>query len=81
MSPKKWSNVLAKHKPIICKKVSSARRTGGGLPTAELTELEAKLKTIKGKELFEGVVGGIDISNISPISPLSDSDMSVVGEI
>ena len=57
MSPKSGRMYLAKHGPIICKKVSSARRTGGGSPTAELTELEAKLKSIKGKELFEGVVG------------------------
>ena len=56
---KKWSNVLAKHKPIISEKISSARKTGGGSPGAELTELEAKVKSIKGKELF---VGGIDIS-------------------
>ena len=78
---KKWSNVLAKHKPIISDKVLSARKTGGGSPEAELTELEAKLKSIKGKELFEGVQGGIDICSASPITPLSDSDMSIVEEM
>ena len=66
---KKWSNVPAKYKPIICDKISSARKTGGGSPTAELTELEAKLKSIKGKELFDGIQGGIEISNPLPISP------------
>ena len=78
---KKWSNVLAKHKPIIIDKVLSARKTGGGSPEAELTEHEAKLKSIKGKELFEGVQGGIDIGSASPITPLSDSDMSIVEEM
>ena len=73
---KKWSNVLAKHKPILSK-ISSARKTGGGSPGAELTELEAKVKSIKGKELF---VGGIDIST-SSLSPLSDSDMSISEEM
>ena len=63
---------LAKYKLIICDKVSSARKTGGGSPTAKLTELEAKLKSIKGKELFDGIQGGIDISNPLPISKLSD---------
>ena len=53
----------------ICDKISSARKTGGGSPTAELTELEAKLKSIKGKELFDGIQGGIEISNPLPISP------------
>ena len=60
---KKWSNVLAKYKPIICDKISSARKTEGGSPTAELTELKAKLKSIKEKELFDGIQGGIYISN------------------
>ena len=80
---KKWSNVLAKHKPIICDKLTTARKTGGGSPAAELTELEYKLKSIKGKELFEGIPGGIDLCSESPISPLplSDSDMSIVEEI
>ena len=77
---KKWSNVLAKHKPIISEKISSARKTGGGSPGAELPELEAKVKSIMGKELFVGVVGGIDIST-SSLSPLSDSDMSISEEM
>ena len=46
---KKWSNVLAKHKSIISEKMSSARKTGGVSPESELTELEAKVKSIKGK--------------------------------
>ena len=67
---KKWFNVLAKHKSIICDKVSSARKTGGRSPIAELRELEAKLKSIKWKELFDVVHGRIDISSRLPISPL-----------
>ena len=74
---KKWSNVLAKHKPLISDKISSARKTGGGSPEAEFTELEEKLKSIKGKELFVG----IDICSSQPISPLSASDMSISEEI
>ena len=30
---KESSNILAKYKPIICNKISSARKTGGGSPT------------------------------------------------
>ena len=71
---------MTNHKPIISDEVLSARKTGGGSPEAELTELEAKLKSIKGK-LFEGVQGGIDICSASPITPLSDSDMSIVEEM
>ena len=78
---KKCSNVFAQHKPIISDKVLSARKTGGGSPDAELTDLEAKLKSIKGKELFEGVQGGIYICSASPITTLSDSDMSIVEEM
>ena len=39
--------------------------------------MELKIKCIKGKELFEGVISGIDLSLESPISPLSESDMSI----
>ena len=55
----------------------SARKTGGGSPEANLSEMELKIKCIKGKELFEGVSSGIDLSLESPISPLSESDMSI----
>ena len=65
---KKWSNVLAKHKPLISEKLASARKTGGGSPEDELTNIKAKLKSIKGKEVFVGVVGGIDIRGTPPIS-------------
>ena len=34
-----------------------------------------------GKELFEGVQGGIEICSASTISPLVDSDMSIVEEM
>ena len=74
---KKWSNILAKHKPIISDKLSSIRKTGGGSPEGNLSEMELKIKSIKGKELFEGVASGIDLSLLSPISPLSESEMSI----
>ena len=74
---KKWSNILAKHKPIISDKLSSIRKTGCGSPEGNLSEMELKIKSIKGKELFEGVASGIDLSLLSPISPLSESEMSI----
>ena len=77
---KKWSNILAKYKPIISDKMISVRKTGGGSPEANLSEMELKIKCIKGKELFEGVNLGIDLSlgsPISPFSPLSESEVSI----
>ena len=38
------------------------RKTGGGPGEACLTELEAKIRLIKGNEAFEGVQSGIDLS-------------------
>ena len=72
---KKWCNVLVKYKPIISDKISAAKKTGGGPAEAELTELEMKIKSIKGKETFEGIAGGVDISMMSSNSPLSDIEM------
>ena len=78
---KKWSNILAKYKPIIISdKMISVRKTGGGSPEANLSEMELKIKSIKGKELFEGVNLGIGLSlgsPISPFSPLSESEVSI----
>ena len=71
---KKWSNILVKNKPIISDKLASARKTGGGAAEAELTELELKIKAIKGVETFEGISSGIDLS-LGNISPLSDVDL------
>ena len=68
---------MAKHKPNISDKLSSIRKTGGGSPEGNLSEMELKIKSIKGKELFEGVASGIDLSLESPISPLSESEMSI----
>ena len=48
-----------------------------GPPEGNLSEMELKIKSIKGKELFEGVTSGIDLSLLSPISPLSESEMSI----
>ena len=74
---KKWCNILVKYKPIICDKLSSAKKTGGGPPEAGLTELEAKILAIKGRETFEGITEGIDTSMASANSPLTDSDMMI----
>ena len=66
---------LSKYKPIISDKMISVRKTGGGSPKANLSEMELKIKCIKGKELFKGVNLRIDLSlgsSISPFSPLCD---------
>ena len=57
--------------------MASAKKTGGGDADDELTELELKIKSIKGKEIFEGISGGIDLSMESPISPLSEVEMVI----
>ena len=73
---KKWCNILVKYKPIISDKLASMRKTGGGPAEAELTELETKIRSIKGKEIFEGIEAGIDLS-MGTNSPLSDLDMAI----
>ena len=55
---KKWSNLLSKHKPLIADKIASMKKTGGGPPGSELTPLEEKIQSIKGKKLFEGIASG-----------------------
>ena len=67
---------MVKNKPIISDKLASARKTGGGAAEAELTELELKIKAIKGVETFEGISSGIDLS-LGNNSPLSDVDLMV----
>ncbi|KAI6661488.1 Myb-related transcription factor, partner of profilin-like [Oopsacas minuta] len=59
---KKWYNILSKHKPRIANKLASARKTGGGPADADLNEIEAKIRSIKGKEAFECIESGIDLS-------------------
>ena len=79
---KKWSNLLSKHKPLIADKLASIHKTGGGPPGGELTLLEDKIRSIKGKEVFEGIASGIDISSqVSvdseqqmPMSPIFSTD-------
>ena len=73
---KKCCNILVKYKPIISDKLASMRKTGGGPAEAELTELETKIRSIKGKEIFEGIEAGIDLS-MGTNSPLSDLDMAI----
>ena len=75
---KKWSNLLSKYKPLIADKLASIRKTGGGPPGAELTALEDKIRSIKGKEVFKGIASGIDITletSHSQVSVESDQQM------
>ncbi|KAI6658652.1 hypothetical protein LOD99_11030 [Oopsacas minuta] len=58
----KNGNILSKHKPRIADKIELARKTGGGPADADLNEIEAKISSIKGKEAFEGIESGIDLS-------------------
>ncbi|KAI6646870.1 hypothetical protein LOD99_9139 [Oopsacas minuta] len=58
---KTWYNILTKHKPRIADKLASARKTGGPAD-ADLDEIEAKISSMKGKEAFEGIESGIDLS-------------------
>ena len=46
---KKWCNLLVKYKPIISDKLASVKKTGDGPAEAELTELETKIRSVKGK--------------------------------
>ena len=64
---KKWYNTLTKYKPRIADKLRSMRKTGGGPAEADLDEIEAKISSIKGKEAFEGIQSGIDLSLESTI--------------
>ena len=59
---KKWSNLLSKHKPLIVDKIASMKKTGGGPPGSELTPLEEKIQCIKGKQVFEGIASGADMT-------------------
>ena len=69
---KKWSDLLCKHKPLIADKIKSVRNTGGGPADAELTSLEEKIHSIRGKETFEGISCGIEISAEPQSSQQSD---------
>ena len=73
---KKWYNLLVKYKPIISDKLASVKKTGGGPAEAELTELKTKIRSVKGKEIFERIEAGIDLS-MRTNSPLSDFDMAI----
>ena len=64
-------NVLIKYKPIVSDKLSAAKNAGGGPAEAVLTAFELKNKIYQGKETFEGLTGGIDIStSFSILTPL-----------
>ena len=38
------------------------KTTGGGPPGRELTPLEEKIQSIKGKQVFEGIASGTDMT-------------------
>ena len=79
---KKWSNLLSKHKPLIADKLASMEKTGGGTPGSELTPLQEKIQSIKGKQLFEDIASGVDITNEPTHSQVSyDSDKMVTGPL
>ena len=69
---KKWASILTKHMPIIAGKLALVRKTGGGSPEAQLTCLEEKVHSIKGRELFEGIPLGMDTSIEQQSSQVSD---------
>ena len=73
---KKWCNILVKYKPIISDKLAYLKKTGGGPAEPVLTELETKIRSIEGKEIFEGIEAGIDLS-MGSNTPLSDLDMAI----
>ena len=81
---KKWSNLLSKHKPLIADKIASKKKTGGGPPAAEseLTPLEEKIQSIKGKQVFEGIASGVDLTIEPTHSQVSyDSDQMVTSPL
>ena len=78
--PKKWYNILSKYKPRIADKLATAERTGGETAEAELNELELKISSIKGRECYEGIESGVDLSlnsseivdeNVMTVNPVS----------
>ena len=79
---KKWSNLLSKNKPLIADKIPSRNKTGGGPPGSALTPLEDKIKSIKGKQIFEGIASGVDITIEPTHSQVSfDSDQMVMSPL
>ena len=42
--------------------MASARKTGGGPADGDLNKLKLKISSIKGKEAFEGIQSGFDLS-------------------
>ena len=57
------------------------KTTGGGPPGSELTPLEEKIQSIKGKQVFEGIASGVDMTT-EPHSQVScDSDQMVTSPL
>ena len=79
---KKLSNFLSKHKPLIADKIASMKKTGGGPPGSELTPLEEKIQSIKGKQIFEGIASGVDMTTEPTHFQVSyDSDQMVTSPL
>ena len=55
--------------------MSTAKKTGGGSAEVELTEFEMKIKSIEGRETFEGITSGLDVFVMSSNSPHDDIEM------
>ena len=64
--------------PRIADKIASVKRTGGGPTEGCLDELLAKIFYIKGKEVFEGIESGIDISLERPSSVIIEDESMII---
>ena len=79
---KKWSNLLSKNKPLIADKIASMKKTGGGSPGSERTPREEITQSIKGKQVFEGIASGVDITTEPTHTQVScDSDQVVTSPL
>ena len=72
----KWFNIHSKHKLRIADKFASAKRTGGGPVDDQLDELELKIRSIKGRECFEGIEQSIDLC-MSSVEVVDESFMVI----
>ena len=53
------------YKPNISDNLSATKETRGEPAEAELTEIEMKIKSIKGRETFEGITDGISFHDLT----------------
>ena len=68
--------ILVICKPASSDKLTSINKTSGTFGEAEITELETKMRFIKGKDIFERNETGIDLS-MGTNSPLYDFYMAI----